>query len=198
MKFVVFSLLLVFCDLCAAQKQDYYEQILKHREAIDLKFATEEESPLEEKDFREFKQLTYFGIDAKFSLKANFVRTPDTPLFAMRTTTSRLPLYRKYAEIYFSLDGKTYKLNCYQNQELASDPEYHDYLFLPFTDLTNGETTYSGGRYLDLRIPEGDSIILDFNKAYNPYCAYSGKYSCPMVPKENHLEIPISAGEKKF
>lgn len=194
MKFFVFSLLLVICDLCAAQEQDYYDQVIKHREEIYLKFSDEAESPLGELELRDFKNLDYFEVDPEFKLKAKFVRTPNTPLFAMPTTTLRLPLYRKYAEIYFSFNGKKYKLDCYQNQELVSDPEYHNYLFLPFTDLTNGETTYSGGRYLDLRIPEGDSIILDFNKAYNPYCAYNGKYSCPVVPKENHLEIFVTAG----
>ncbi len=198
MKFVVFSLLLVICDVCTAQDKEYLAELQQHREEIYLKFANKEESPLEENDLRDFKTLDYFEVNPEFRLKAKFVRTPNTPLFAMPTTTSRLPIYRKYAEIYFSYDGKKYKLDCYQNQELISDPEYFDYLFLPFTDLTNGQTTYSGGRYLDLRIPEGDSIILDFNKAYNPYCAYSGEYSCPVVPKENHLEIPVTAGVKKF
>lgn len=98
-----------------------------------------------------------------------------------------MPVYVKYGDLYFSINGKDFKLNVFQNQELISDPEYYNYLFLPFTDLTNGETTYSGGRYLDLRIPEGDSILLDFNKAYNPFCAYSCDYSCPIVPAENDL-----------
>jgi uncharacterized protein (DUF1684 family) len=76
--------------------------------------------------------------------------------------------------------------------------EYRDYLFLPFADLTNGEETYGGGRYLDLTIPTGNTILLDFNKAYNPYCAYNPKYSCPLVPKQNRLDIPIIAGVKAF
>lgn len=198
MKFVVFPLLLVLCGLCAAQDKDYYDQVLKLRKEIDLKFADEATSPLEEIDLQDFKNLDYFEVDPNFKLKAKFVRTPNTPLFAMPTTSSRRPLYRKYAEIYFSLDREKFKLDCYQSQELISDPEYYNYLFLPFTDLTNGETTYSGGRYLDLRMPEGDSIILDFNKAYNPYCAYNGEYSCPVVPAENHLETAIPAGVKNF
>ena len=75
---------------------------------------------------------------------------------------------------------------------------YKDYLFLPFTDPTNGVTTYGGGRYLDLMIPATKVVQLDFNKAYNPYCAYSGNYSCPIPPEENHLEIEIKAGVKKY
>ena len=76
--------------------------------------------------------------------------------------------------------------------------EYKDYLFLPFTDLTNGDTTYGGGRYIDMRIPEKNTIILDFNQSYNPYCAYGGNYSCPIPPAENNLDIAITAGVKKF
>ena len=79
-----------------------------------------------------------------------------------------------------------------------TDPEYIDYLFLPFTDNSNGEESYTGGRYLDLQIPENDKIILDFNQAYNPYCAYSGRYSCPIPPSENHISFPVLAGVKAF
>ena len=89
-------------------------------------------------------------------------------------------------------------MNIYQNLELISKPEYVDYLFVPFTDLTNGKGSYSGGRYIDTRIPPGKKIVLDFNKAYNPYCAYNGKYSCPIPPEENHLEVEIRAGVKDF
>ena len=71
-----------------------------------------------------------------------------------------------------------------------------DHLFLPFTDNTNGVETYGGGRYIDLKIPAGNTINIDFNKAYNPYCAYSDKYSCPIPPPENHLDIEIKAGIK--
>jgi len=77
-----------------------------------------------------------------------------------------------------------------------NNPEYKDYLFFPFTDLTNNASTYGGGRYIDLRIPQGNVIVLDFNKAYNPSCAYSPKYSCPIVPGENNIDVAITAGVK--
>jgi uncharacterized protein (DUF1684 family) len=79
-------------------------------------------------------------------------------------------------------------------------PKYKNYLFVPFKDMTNGKETYGGGRYLDLETTDiqNDSVILDFNKAYNPYCAYSNGYSCPIPPKENHLAVSIEAGEKTF
>ncbi|WP_037315438.1 DUF1684 domain-containing protein [Salegentibacter sp. Hel_I_6] len=166
------------------------------QQKMNEKFSDPNRSPLSEKDRNEFRNLNFFEIDSSFIVEAHFLRTPAEAPFKMQTTTDRLPIYVKYAEIYFSLQKKNFKLNVFQNQELISDKEYYNYLFLPFTDLTNGETTYSGGRYLDLRIPEGDSILLDFNKAYNPYCAYNSNFSCPKVPAENDLKIAISAGVK--
>jgi len=163
---------------------------------MNEKFNDPERTPLSKNELAEFESLEFFEIDSDFKVKARFVRTPAEAPFKMQTTTNRKPVYLKYGELYFSIKGKDFQLNLYQNQKLILDPEYYDYLFLPFTDLTNGETTYSGGRYLDLRIPEGDSIFLNFNKAYNPYCAYSGDYSCPIVPAENDLKIAISAGVK--
>ncbi|MBT8319490.1 MAG: DUF1684 domain-containing protein [Gramella sp.] len=165
---------------------------------LDHEYADPEESPLDEKDLKDFEGLDFFEIDTTYIVKAEFIRTPAEPPFAMKTSTDRLPVYVKYGELYFILKGKNFKLNVYQNQELVEDPEYFDYLFLPFTDLTNGRSTYGGGRYIDLRIPEFNEVILDFNKAYNPYCAYSGKYSCPIPPRENDLETEIFAGVKSF
>jgi uncharacterized protein (DUF1684 family) len=91
-------------------------------------------------------------------------------------------------------------LSVYRNTRLAKIPAYADYLFLPFTDETNGRETYGGGRYIDLREADfkNGSITIDFNKAYNPYCAFAGGYSCPKPPDENQLAIAIPAGEKKF
>ena len=114
----------------------------------------------------------------------------------MKTSTSRRPVYEKYGDAVFEIDGKTYTLSIYQNHELLNIVGYRDYLFLPYTDLTNGEETYGGGRYIGLRIPKGDTIVIDFNKSYHPLCAYNHDYSCPIPPKENHLEVRIEAGVK--
>src|SRR4051812_14133673 len=106
----------------------------------------------------------------------------------MKTSTARLPKYRKYAELEFTLQGKAFKLAVYQSSDLMKNVIYKNYLFLPFKDLSSGKETYGGGRYIDLELPVKDNVItLDFNKAYNPYCAYSTKYSCPLVPSENML-----------
>ena len=112
------------------------------------------------------------------------------------TTTDRKPLYDKYGVLTFEIDSVQYRLFVYQSHSLREREEYKDYLFLPFGDLTNGELTYGGGRFIDMRIPLGDSVVLDFNKAYNPYCAYSQGYSCPIVPQENFLKLEVKAGVK--
>ena len=191
-------LILVFQNSLIAQESELIKSSKEFQEKLDHDYADPKESPLDEKDLKDFRGLDFFEIDANYIVEAEFVRTPSEPPFAMKTSTDRLPIYVKYGELYFRLMGKDLKLNVYQNQELVQDPEYYDYLFLPFTDLTNGKSTYGGGRYIDLRIPESNEVIIDFNKAYNPYCAYSGKYSCPVPPEENDLDVEIFAGVKSF
>ena len=161
-------------------------------------FKDPEHSPLPPDEIPYFEGLEFFPVDPSYIVTGEFVRTPFEVPFAMPTTTERKPLYVKYGEIHFKLKGKNYKLNVYQSQDLIKDPEYADYLFLPFTDLTNGKSTYAGGRYLDMSIPTSNRVVLNFNKSYNPYCAYSGNYSCPIPPKENHLEVPVEAGIKAY
>ena len=99
---------------------------------------------------------------------------------------------RVFGILSFTIKGLNYSLKVYQSE--SSVLESSDYLFLPYLDATNGITTYGGGRYLDLKIPKGDSIWLDFNKSYNPYCVYNERYSCPIVPRENLLPIKVDAG----
>jgi hypothetical protein len=120
--------------------------------------------------------------------------------FEVPTSSGQTATYTKFGELKFEIDGKSYKLAVYQSLSAKRMPQYRDYLFIPFKDLTNGKESYGGGRYLDLRMKEieGDKIYLDFNKAYNPYCAFSTGYSCPIPPKENHLKVAIEAGEKNF
>jgi len=112
----------------------------------------------------------------------------------MKTTTERFSKERLYGVISFELQGQEFKLNVYQGEENLETEGYEDYLFLPFLDDTNGDTTYGGGRYIDLRIPEGNLMIVDFNKSYNPWCVYNEKYSCPIVPRVNYLSIEVKAG----
>lgn len=167
------------------------------RSALNAEYAGSE-SPLMEKDKKGFKSLDFYPIDEAYFVIAEFVRTENEKPFAMKTSTSRLPMYEKYGEIHFTLGGKPLKLNVYRSLDLSKKEEYKEYLFLPFSDTTNGDETYLGGRYIDLKIPQGNTLAIDFNQAYNPYCAYNHKYSCPAVPQENVLDVAVRAGVKKF
>jgi len=142
--------------------------------------------------------LKFYPVKKGYQIVAAFIRTENAEPFKMKTTTDRAPEYVKYREITFTLEGKTVKVNIYQSMHLHEKEEYKDYLFLPFIDLSSGKTSYGGGRYVDLKIPKGNTIIIDFNKAYNPHCAYNQKYSCVVPPAENFIDIKIKAGIKKF
>jgi len=178
--------------------QDFKAEIEKHREKYKANFLKNSSSPLKKKNF---EYLRFYEPDEKFKVACEFVATKkrEKP-FEVPTSSGQTATYTKFGELKFEIDGKPYKLAVYQSLRLRNLPQYRDYLFIPFKDLTNGKESYGGGRYLDLRMKqiEGDKIYLDFNKAYNPYCAFSAGYSCPIPPKENHLKVAIEAGEKNF
>lgn len=197
----VYRLFFIFVFLFGnvqAQDSTHLRRILLFQDNLNKEFALEEKSPLLPKDLEQFTALEFFKIDTSYSILAKFVRTPHESPFIMKTTTGSEPVYVKYGEAHFTLQEANFVLSIYQNQGLITQPEYEDYLFLPFTDLTNGEQSYAGGRFIDLNVPEGDTILIDFNTAYNPYCAYNERYSCPIPPEENHLDLKILAGVKKF
>jgi uncharacterized protein len=165
---------------------------------LNEEYADSLKSPLKEEDRIVFEGLDFFEIKDKFIVEAIFIKSKREKAFQMKTSTDRTPLYKKYGELHFKIDGKELRLNVYQNIDLIKLKDYKDYLFLPFSDLTNGKESYIGGRYIDMQIPKNKTVVIDFNKAYNPYCAYNYKYSCPIVPLENDLDIEIKAGVKKF
>jgi uncharacterized protein len=193
----------VLCPLLAAVAQNGAEQAWKDStEAywvhMDQEFADSATSPLTEEDRKVFTALDRFPYDPHFRVTATFKPAERPRIFKMRTTTSREPLYRPYGTVLFTLAGRKHELTVYQNVELIEKEGFADHLFLPFTDATNGEETYVGGRYLDLKGPLGPEVELEFNEAYNPYCAYNARYSCPIPPKENHLRMAVRAGVRKF
>lgn len=182
---------------CAQDKQPILGETEWQKE-MNAEYKDASTSPLKKKDRSDFKSLDFFKFDSTYVVTATLKRTPNTEWFKMKTTTSRESEERIFGILTFQLKEKTFSLNVYQGKELMKDEDFKDYLFLPFLDNTNGDTTYGGGRNIDLRIPEGDTIEIDFNKAYNPYCAYNERYSCPIVPRENYLDTKIEAGVKKF
>jgi uncharacterized protein len=181
-----------------AQKKYDSSDAEKFQKEINSEYADAKTSPLMAEDLAVFKTLDFYPIDKKYAVIAQFIRTDKEKPFQMKTSTDRKPVYVKYGEAHFIIDGKKMKLNIYKNIELSKQKKYKKALFLPFSDLTCGNESYIGGKYIDLKIPKGNTIAIDFNTSYNPYCAYSHKYSCPKVPLENDLDIEIKAGVKKF
>lgn len=187
-----------FVNVLHAQIDSAVHDIEMHRKKQEDEFRDPKTSPLDKKLRKNFKGLDYYPINLDYRLKAVFVKNETPALFKMKTTTSRLPEYQKYGEVHFKLDGEERVLEVYQSPEISKMPDLEDYLFIPFTDLTNGIDTYDVGRYLDFKVPSSPEVILDFNKSYNPYCSYGGAYSCPIPPQANHLPLKVEAGEKKF
>lgn len=181
-----------------AQNSAVLEESHRVQQELNEAYTNPETSVLMEEDFESFEGLEFYPLSEEFIVEAEFIRTPDEKPFKMPTTTERLPEYVKYGELHFSLKGKALKLDVYQDTSHEENEGYEDYLFLPFTDMTNGDGSYGGGRYMDFKIPKEDKITLDFNQAYNPYCAYNPKYSCPIPPEGNDLPLRIEAGVKAF
>ena len=182
----------------ASAVDDVLKEILKFQDNMNEEFKNPETSPLPDRYRKDFEGLAFFEPNTNYVVKAKLVLTPEALPFLMPTTTDRKSEEVVYGIAHFQLNGKEHRLEIYQNKELMLQEEHKDYLFLPFSDKTNGEETYSGGRYIDLAIPNGDSIIIDFNKAYNPYCAYNKKYSCPIVPNVNAMDTRVMAGVMDF
>jgi uncharacterized protein (DUF1684 family) len=182
-----------------AQPEDrvWADSLAAYWDRINREYRDPEHSPLLPADLAHFVALDRFGTDPRFRVMATFKPKTGKP-FGMKTTTDRVPQYQAVGELRFTVAGKKERLTVFRNIDLAKRTGFENYLFAPFTDLTNGEETYGGGRYLDLQAPLGRMVELDFNRAYNPYCAYGGKYSCPIPPLENHLDARIEAGVKAF
>lgn len=198
MKIITFTGLFLISFIVVAQNGVGFSESREAQIKLNEEYSNAETTILEPADFKVFGGLEFYPLDSKYIVIAQFVRTPDEKPFLMPTSTSRLPEFVKYGQAHFMIDGKNLILNLYKSTAQVEGSEYEDYLFLPFTDLTSGNGSYGGGRYLDLKIPEGDTITIDFNKAYNPYCAYNSKYSCPIPPEENDVLVRIEAGVRDF
>lgn len=177
--------------------QDYKTQLTEYREKYAAEFLKDKHSPLNKSDL---KLLRFYNGDSTYRVTAKAEILPSAPGFIMPVFSGNGSEYTRYALLKFLLKGEVMELTVYKSARLSGNPQYADYLFLPFTDKTNGEDTYTGGRYIDLSVKDfvNGTLVLDFNKAYNPYCAYSAGYSCPKPPEENKLDIKVLAGEKKF
>ncbi|MBD0834877.1 DUF1684 domain-containing protein [Aestuariibaculum suncheonense] len=198
MKYFLMLFVLVFGTVGCQDKKQYNLGETEFQRELNAEYKDATTSPLKDEDRKTFEGLEFFKNDSTYVVTATLELTPDSEFVPMKTTTSRMSEKRVYGVLRFELKGKSFKLNIYQDKDLMTREGYENYLFLPFFDETSGEDSYGGGRYIDARIPEGNTMVIDFNKAYNPYCAYNDTYSCPIVPRENYLKTRIEAGVKVF
>ena len=196
--FLLGFLVVVCATPSLAQQPEHTKLVEAHRAEQHQHFLDPEQSPLRAHDRSHFHGLKYFDIDVAYSVQAKIKRTPKEKPFKMNTSSGKQKDFVKYGVATFELQGEKHTLALYRNLAYVDHPEYGNQLFVPFTDPTNGESSYGGGRYMDIEIPEGKKMTIDFNLAYNPYCAYSDGWSCPIPPKENDLSVPVRAGVKKY
>ncbi|MEL6591161.1 MAG: DUF1684 domain-containing protein [Bacteroidota bacterium] len=197
----LFLLILAASLLSAApngKARRYLKKLAAYRVEKEAEFKDPRRSPLRDKA-PTFEGNQYYAGNYAFRVEADVKLIEDGEPFLMPTSNpERQKTYIPYAKLHFRLQDKERTLTAYYSPQTARLPGYEDHLFLPFTDLTNGQETYGGGRYLDMRKPKGEKIWIDFNKCYNPYCAYSDGWSCPIPPRENFLEARIEAGVKDY
>ena len=173
--------------------EDYIERIEKERKDKNG-FMLSSNSPLSDEQKAEFSGLNFYPVDENYKVTARIEEAKSKqPIFIESTTGEQLK-YIPFAEASFELDGKSHQVMLYQDWE-EKDPNK---LSLMFVDETSARETYGGGRYLDVQYRNTNSVVIDFNNAYNPYCHFNDEYSCPIPPRENMLDIPIKAGEKIY
>jgi uncharacterized protein len=160
----------------------------KHEEEFLSKVLNEEERKIH-------REICFFPVNTSFIVEADFVKEVG-PAFVMPMSKERIVYYRKVGYLSFKINDTLCKLNVYQNLDLAGKKEYKNYYFVPFKDGTTGLSTYGAGKYMDCYFSKkARKVKLDFNTSYHPYCAYSDRYSCPIVPAENRIPVAITAGE---
>ena len=192
------SLVIIFSFSCREEKRYQDVNLTEYQRQVNNYFKDASVSPLKPKDLKNFQGLDFFEFDSIYVVKAKIEETKESLPFKMKTTTDIPADVRKYADLFFQITDKEFELSVYENLEYEGVEGYENYLFLPFLDETNENETYEGGRYLDLFLNGTDSIIIDFNKAYNPKCVYDENFSCPIVPRKNFLNTRIEAGVKNF
>ncbi|MBX7240897.1 MAG: DUF1684 domain-containing protein [Bacteroidia bacterium] len=188
---VVFFGILLVQFLFFENPSDYDVTVQNLRIQKDSQFAKSTESPITEP--QKFKGLSYFPPTEAYKVQASFKAYPSGDTLFMRTTSNEIQKMIRVGKIQFQLFKHDYELSAYKPTG-SGESRY----FIPFKDMTNGLSTYGGGRYLDVEIKNPSSFMLDFNFAYNPYCVYNEKYSCPLPPAENMLSIELFAGEKMY
>ena len=182
-------------DARAFSEETYVAGILEARRRKDELFRSGSDSPVPPDQRVAFKGLDYYPVDVAWRMVLPLRRDPDPPVLTFVSNMGEKRTIRREGWVEFARDGKDVRVAVFH---ILDDPVPPDSLWIPFADAGSGRETYPGGRYIDTRLGPGDEVLVDFNEAYNPYCAYGWAFSCPLAPAENRLKIPVQAGEKGF
>src|SRR5690606_11188456 len=190
-RFINYLLIVPLFISCAGYNLD---EINTYQTNLKNEWENPETTPLKADEKDSFQGIHFFPIDKKYIVNADFTPIENGKTIPFPTPAQKIKHYKEYGKVNFKLRGNLHELTICQ-----SDPPiegYENSLFLPFMDETNGDTSYGGGRYLDFEITDiqSNKLKIDFNKAYNPYCAYSKYYNCPIPPANNYLDTEIKAG----
>jgi len=199
--FVVLLFSLIACKQQSADNEvvviindkNYFSGLEQKRKQVNAYFIGES-SPLDDSVIADFKGVNYFAIDSNFRVIARFEGVEHGQVFKFITTGNIADTYQTMGKLHFTLKGTACELSVYENQDLKNKGTR--IYFIPFWDQTNGQSTYAGGRYIDMEPFDAATIIIDFNTAYQPNCYYNEAYSCPVPPALNKLRVEVLAGEK--
>ncbi len=189
---IIASLVVYWFFFKKENPQGYKNHITIYRHERSEFFKYSPESPFLTQKVN-FTYLGYYPATLELKIKADFEKNPNLDTVSLATSTGTIDKFIIIGTANFNFNKSKNSLLV-----LGSINPNDQSLFIPYLDKTSGESTYGGGRYLDVDAPNGNSILLDFNKSYNPYCAYTDAYTCPFPPKENRLTIAIEAGEKSY
>ncbi len=177
--------------------EDEWKRMEIERERLlkDEYFKHEHVSPILREERNAFNGLKYYPVDGRYRFRLLLQRYAAPETVALTASDGTEKEYLRLGFLEFSVDGRTHRLQVYKSRNPAGTDES---LFIPFRDKTSGTETYGAARYIDIPENQKDLYELDFNKTYNPYCAYNGNYVCPYAPKENWLDVEIKAGERVY
>ena len=193
---VVFLMMFSLGTVAQDNDTDLTSEIKTFQTDLDEDYQDKKTSPLTTKERKSFQGHGFYPIDLSYVVEAKFERIVEEDTVELMSSSGNIKLYRPFAKVYFRIGDTQCVLTAFQSFRMRDTEEYKNYLLLPFRDATSGNTSYGGGRYLDILIPAGNTIELNFNLAYNPYCAYTAGYNCTVPPKENTLKAAIKSGVK--
>ncbi len=200
---IILLISLSFLAIEGCSNENRIEKLRRKKNVLTLRksknrfFKESDQSPLPKEDRWSFTALDYYPYNYLLKVKASYTKNTNPVIIEIQTTSDVKRTYAKTGKLDFSINGKQYSLSTYKDKIQSSNQDETSQ-FIPFSDLTSGNETYEGGRYIDLKITDINAVLIDFNLAYNPYCAYNKIYSCPIPPQENQLNTDIKAGEKNY